>query len=300
MKLFITGGSGTLGHELVRQLHQTADRVVVFSRDEQKHFEMAKEFPEGGEHGLRYMIGDVRDAKRLTQAMKGCDYVIHAAAIKHVPVAEYNPQECMQTNIIGSANVVEACNQVKIQKCIMISTDKAVNPENFYGASKLCMEKIAVASNNLGKCRFSVVRYGNVIGSKGSVLPKWLELYQKGFPLPITDERMTRFWISIKDAARFVLSKFDIMQGGEIFIPKIQSKTMLQLAREYFPDAVIEETGIRSGEKLHESLINREDARNCYENDDYYTIYPLFHNWTKDMQKIGKKLPENFTLTSEV
>ena len=298
MKLFISGGSGTLGLELVRQLYQTAERLVVFSRDEQKHVEMMKTYPDTGEKGIRYMIGDVRDTNRLAQAMRGCEYVIHAAAMKHVHIAEYNPQEASRTNIIGSMNVVDACNMAGVKKCVMVSTDKAVNPENTYGATKLCMEKLAIASNNLGKCRFSVVRYGNVIGSKGSVLPKWEERYRQGLPLQITDLRMTRFWISIEEAAKFILHKLEIMQGGEIFVPNITSKTMLQLAKQHFKDAVIEETGIRPGEKLHESLINAEDARNCYRTDDYYTIYPIIHDWTSKIPITGHKLNEDFRLRS--
>ena len=298
MRIFISGGSGSLGTELVRQLYQTADRIVVFSRDEQKHVEMQKTYPDLGERGVRYFIGDVRDANRLAQAMRGCDYVIHCAAMKHVHIAEYNPQEAIRTNIIGSMNIVDACNAAGVKKCIMVSTDKAVNPENNYGATKLCMEKLAIASNNLGKCRFSVVRYGNVIGSKGSVLPKWAERYEKGEPLHITDKRMTRFWISIEEAAKFILHKLEIMEGGEIFIPEIQSKTMLQFAKEHFQDAIIEETGIRPGEKLHESLINAEDARNCYKSEGFYTIYPIIHDWTKAFINKGKKLPEDFQLRS--
>jgi UDP-N-acetylglucosamine 4,6-dehydratase/5-epimerase len=303
MKLFISGGSGTLGTELVHQLYDKCERLVVFSRDEQKHVQMRKTFPEGGEKGLRYMIGDIRSTSRLAQAMRGCDYVIHAAAMKHVDIAEYNPQECVLTNVIGSKNVIDACNMADIKKCIMISTDKAVNPENLYGATKLCMEKMAIASNNLGKCRFSVVRYGNVIASKGSVLTKWKEQYEKDKILSITDNRMTRFWISIGDAARFVLHKLEIMQGGEIFIPEIKSKTMLQLAKEYFPDCTTEEIGIRSGEKLHESLINREDARNCYRTNDtpaYYTIYPMLHEWSNKLFLRGTKMSEDFTLESSL
>ena len=300
MKLFISGGSGTLGTELVRQLHDKCERLIVFSRDEQKHVEMQKTYPDGGERGLRYRLGDIRDLNRLTQAMQGCDYVIHAAAIKHVPIAEYNPHECVKTNIVGSMNVITACNLQGVKKCIMVSTDKAVNPENIYGASKLCMEKLAIASNNLGHCRFSVVRYGNVLGSKGSVLPKWKELYRSGKAIPITDPRMSRFWISIEEAAKFIMHKLEVMQGGEVFVPEIRAKTMLQLAREHFPDAEIKETGIRPGEKLHESLISCEDARNCYKDNGYYTIYPVAHEWTSKIEKKGEKMPETFKLTSDL
>jgi UDP-N-acetylglucosamine 4,6-dehydratase len=302
LKLFISGGSGTLGTELVRQLHTSCERLVVFSRDEQKHVEMRKTYPEGGEKGLRYMIGDIRSVSRLAQAMRGCDIVIHAAAMKHVDICEYNPQEAIKTNIIGSMNVVSACNMAGIKKCIMVSTDKAVNPENIYGATKLCMEKMAIASNNLGGCRFSIVRYGNVISSKGSVLTKWKEQYNKNKILTITDKRMSRFWISIEAAAKFIIHKFDIMQGGEIFVPEISSKNMLQLAKEYYPDCSIEETGIRSGEKLHESLINREDARCCYRISDrnsYYTIYPITHEWSNRIKFNGEKMPEDFIMESK-
>jgi UDP-N-acetylglucosamine 4,6-dehydratase/5-epimerase len=287
-----------LGHEIVRQLYNKADRIVVFSRDEQKQYTMEKEYREGGKRGLRYMLGDVRSVSRLAQAMRGCDCVIHAAAMKHVPACEYNPQEAVKTNIIGSQNVVDACNMVGIKKCIVVSTDKAVHPVNLYGATKLCMEKLTIAANNLGKCRFSVCRYGNVEGSKGSVIPLWKKLHSEGKPIPITDRRMTRFWISIEEAAKFVIHKLNIMQGGEIFIPEIKSKSMLDLAKEIAPNAETEELGIRAGEKLHECLISEEDARSCFYNKGYYTIYPQFHDWTTDIQPKGSQMAESFRLVS--
>ena len=298
MKLFLTGGSGSLGHEIVRQLHNKIDRLVVFSRDEQKQYEMAKEYPEGGATGLRYMLGDIRSIDRLCQAMRGCDCVIHAAAMKHVPACEYNPQEAVRTNVIGSMNVIDACNMSGIKKCIVISTDKAVHPINHYGATKLCMEKLAIASNNLGNCRFSVCRYGNVEGSKGSVIPHWKALQAQGCKIPITDNRMSRFWISLEKAAEFVLHKLEIMQGGEIFVPQISSKTMLSMAQEICPGCETEETGIRPGEKLHECLIGEEDARNCYFNSNFFTIYPSYHDWTKEINKKGIQTPEHFRMDS--
>jgi UDP-N-acetylglucosamine 4,6-dehydratase len=298
-KYFIAGGSGTLGTELVRQLHTTAERIVVFSRDEQKQYEMAKVFPEGGKRGLRYMIGDIRSVNRLAQAMRGCDYVIHAAAMKHVPACEYNPQEAIETNVQGSRNVVDACNLAGIRKCMVISTDKAVHPINLYGATKLCMEKLTIAANNLGKCRFSVCRYGNVEGSKGSVIPHWRKLAELGQPIPITDKRMTRFWISIEDAAKFVIHKIRIMQGGEIFIPEIKNKSMLMLAKEICPNAETIETGIRPGEKLHECLISEEDARFCFHKKGFYTVYPMFHYWASKINPIGSQISENFRMTSD-
>lgn len=309
MNLLITGGTGFLGKEICNQLqtNKMFNKVVIYSRDEHKQKEMAETYPDTGPDGCRYFIGDVRNKTRLLYAMKNVDFVIHAAALKHVDTAEYNPQECIETNIIGSKNVIEACIESGVQRCIVISSDKAVHPINLYGTTKLCMEKLAIASNNLGKCKFSAVRYGNVSGSTGSVIPIWKQHLLDQKPAIITNKNMTRFWISIKDAANFVLSKFHIMEGGEIYIPKLKSKSMGALFDEIYKEIYkndmtyykIKETGIRPGEKIHETLISKEDARNCYDNDDFFIIYPSHHAWRNEFNKKGQKVPDNFTYSSE-
>lgn len=297
MKLFLSGGTGTLGHELTEQLGDI-DRLVIFSRDEFKQSEMRKQYPEGGERGVRYMLGDVRNESRLIQAMQGCDYVIHAAAMKQVPACEYNPQEAIATNVIGSMNVINACNKAGIKRCIVVSTDKACEPTTHYGSTKLCAEKTAIAANNIGRCRFSVVRYGNVIGSRASVIPLWRQQVAEGRPITMTNRHMTRFWITIQEAARFVLNALGDMQGGEIFVPKMTSRTMEDLAWEIAPEAKIQEIGIRPGEKMHECLVGEEDARDCWDEGARYVIYPQFHEWVKDFSKRGDKMPDTFRYRS--
>lgn len=302
MKLLITG-AGSLASELIKQLHKQCRRLVVFSRSESRQGELKKHYPEGGRAGLRYFIGDIRDVDRLTVAMRGVDYVIHTAALKVVPTGEYNPSEFIKTNITGSENVAIACNRAGVKKCILSSTDKAVNPINLYGMTKGCAEKLFIAYNNLGDCRFSVCRYGNVAGSTGSVIPLW-ERQSKNGELTITDKRMTRFWITLEQAGKFIYTMLERMYGGEIFIPKINKMSMVNLANKLFSDMTLKETGIRPGEKLHESLLNEEESRECYSRKDdlsgieYYCVYPGFHEWG-DIPKLGTRLSETFTLTSE-
>lgn len=274
--ILVTGGTGSFGQAFVRRLlteHNPA-RVVVFSRDELKQFEMAQEFSSAK---MRYFIGDVRDRERLDRALRGIQIVVHAAALKQVPAAEYNPIECIKTNVMGAENLINACIDQKVRKVIALSTDKAVNPANLYGATKLCSDKLFVAANHLsgtGGARFSVVRYGNVIGSRGSVVPLFKKLRDNGMKLPITDVAMTRFWIQLADGAAFVDRSVEMMVGGEIFIPKIPSMKITDLARAIGPRSEQEIVGIRPGEKLHELLLTRDDARNTLEFKDFYIITP--------------------------
>jgi UDP-N-acetylglucosamine 4,6-dehydratase len=279
--ILVTGGTGSFGQAFIRRLlteHRPA-RVVVFSRDELKQYEMQQTFtsPE-----MRFFIGDVRDRERLNRALSGIQIVVHAAALKQVPAAEYNPIECIKTNIMGAENLINACIDQKVRKVIALSTDKAVNPVNLYGATKLCSDKLFVAANHLsgaGGARFSVVRYGNVIGSRGSVVPFFKQYRDSGRKLPITDPQMTRFWIQLSDGAAFVDRCVDLMRGGEIFIPKIPSMKIVDLARAISADSEHEIVGIRPGEKLHELLLTRDDARNTIEFKDYYIISPNIQMW---------------------
>jgi UDP-N-acetylglucosamine 4,6-dehydratase len=303
--ILITGGTGSFGQAFVQHLFDNFKpaRVVIYSRDELKQFEMQRQFnnPE-----LRYFIGDVRDPERLARALKGIDVVVHAAALKQVPAAEYNPIECIKTNVIGAENIVNVCIDQKVSKVIALSTDKAVNPINLYGATKLCSDKLFVAGNHLsggGSPRFSVVRYGNVIGSRGSVVPLFQELRPTG-KLPITDERMTRFWLKIGDGAKFVADCLAVMRGGEIFVPKIPSMKIMDLATAVAPECRHEIIGIRPGEKLHELLIARDDARHTLEFDDYYIIQPAIQLWgisreTNYGGKQGKPVTADFEYASD-
>jgi UDP-N-acetylglucosamine 4,6-dehydratase len=278
--ILVTGGTGSFGQAFVRRLfaHHRPKRVVVYSRDELKQFEMQQHMtaPE-----LRFFIGDVRDRERLQRALSGVDIVVHAAALKQVPAAEYNPIECIKTNVIGAENVINASIDMRVKKVVALSTDKAVNPVNLYGASKLCADKLFVAANHLsghGGTRFSVVRYGNVIGSRGSVVPFFKQRKKSG-KLPITDPRMTRFWIRIEDGASFVGRVLDVMAGGEIFVPKIPSMRITDLATAICAECKQEIVGIRPGEKLHELLIARDDARFTVEFKDFYVIRPATAFW---------------------
>jgi len=287
--VLVTGGTGSFGRKFIRMLldEGSADRVVIFSRDELKQYEMDREFQSHPEYArLRFFIGDVRDVDRLTLALRGIDIVIHAAALKHVPIAEYNPFECIRTNVIGAENVVTACLRSNVQKVIALSTDKAASPLNLYGASKLASDKIFVAGNNLaGKDgpRFSVVRYGNVIGSRGSVVPLFQQMIRDGAAdLPITDARMTRFWITLAQGVSFVVSSLRIMDGGEIFIPKIPSMRMTGLAEALAPSLPQRIIGIRPGEKLHEVMVTSDDARNTLELPDRYVIEPSLAFWKRN------------------
>lgn len=275
--VLITGGTGSFGHQYVRTIlaRYKPSRIVVFSRDELKQYEMAQRFTAPS---MRYFLGDVRDGERLSQAMKGIDYVIHAAALKQVPAAEYNPMECIKTNIHGAENVIRAAIANNVEKVIALSTDKAANPINLYGATKLVSDKLFVAANNMvgsGRSRFAVVRYGNVVGSRGSVVPLFSRLIAEGASsLPITDSRMTRFWISLQQGVDFVLDKFTRMHGGEIFVPKIPSIRMVDLAEAMAPGLALREIGIRPGEKLHEIMCPADDSHLTLEFGRHYVIRP--------------------------
>jgi UDP-N-acetylglucosamine 4,6-dehydratase len=278
--ILITGGTGSFGREYVRTLLQryTPRKIIVYSRDELKQFEMAQEFPDSKFDCMRYFIGDVRDKDRLTTAMSGVDFVIHAAALKQVPAAEYNPMECIKTNIHGAENVIQAALANEVQKVIALSTDKAANPVNLYGATKLASDKLFVAANNMAgshRTRFSVVRYGNVVGSRGSVVPFFSRLIAEGADsIPITDFRMTRFWITLQQGVDFVLKDFLRMQGGEIFVPRIPSVRITDLARVMAPTLPQRPIGIRPGEKLHEVMCPSDDSHLTLEFDDHYVIRP--------------------------
>lgn len=275
--ILITGGTGSFGHKYVETLlaRFNPKKIVIYSRDELKQYEMQQRFDS---EKMRYFIGDVRDAERLKQAMSGIDFVIHAAALKHVPVAEYNPMECIKTNIIGAENVIQAALANKVEKVIALSTDKAANPVNLYGATKLASDKLFVAANNIAgelPTKFSVVRYGNVVGSRGSVVPFFEKLIAEGADkLPITDPRMTRFWITLQQGVDFVLKNFERMHGGEIFVPKIPSIRITELAEAMLPGADIEEIGIRPGEKLHEIMCPEDDSIHTLEFEEHYVIAP--------------------------
>ncbi|KAA6224562.1 MULTISPECIES: UDP-N-acetylglucosamine 4,6-dehydratase (inverting) [unclassified Campylobacter] len=307
--ILITGGTGSFGKTYTKILLQNykPNKIIIYSRDELKQFEMASVF---NAHCMRYFIGDVRDKDRLITAMRDVDFVIHAAAIKHVPIAEYNPMECIKTNINGAQNVIDACLANNVLKCIALSTDKACNPVNLYGATKLASDKLFVAANNIAgskKTRFSVTRYGNVVGSRGSVVPFFKKLIAKGEKsLPITDERMTRFWISLEEGVKFVLSNFERMHGGEIFIPKIPSMKITDLAKALDSNLDIRIIGIRPGEKLHEIMISSDDSHLTYEFEKYYIISPSisFTNIDVDFSKnakgeIGKKVRDGFSYSSD-
>jgi UDP-N-acetylglucosamine 4,6-dehydratase len=302
----ITGGTGSFGRKCVKFLldRHKVERLVVFSRDEQKHVEMERYlFPRADYPQMRFFIGDVRDLHRLKTAMKGIDYVIHAAAMKHVDYAEYNPQECIRTNVGGAENVIHAAIDCGVKKVVALSTDKACSPINLYGATKLCSDKLFAAANHLaGKTgpRFSVVRYGNVVGSKGSVIPFFLAK-RKGGTLPITDSRMTRFWVTLEQGVEFVLQTLDRMIGGELFVPKIPSMNIMDLARAIAPECRMEIVGIRPGEKLHESMITEDDARYTLDCGAYYVIEPAFHWWNRDyrVNAGAQRVADGFSYSSD-
>jgi len=278
--ILITGGTGSFGRQYVRTLlgRYRPRRLVIYSRDELKQYEMSQEFPHAKHACMRYFIGDVRDQARLVQAMQGVDCVIHAAALKQVPAAEYNPMECIKTNIHGAENVIHAALAAEVEKVIALSTDKAANPINLYGATKLASDKLFVAANNIvggHRTRFSVVRYGNVVGSRGSVVPFFRQLIEGGADhLPITDERMTRFWITLQQGVDFVLKGFERMVGGELFVPKIPSVRIVDLARAMAPALPHRMVGIRPGEKIHEVMCPADDSHLTLEFKDHYVIRP--------------------------
>jgi len=305
--ILITGGTGSFGKKYTKILLEkyTPNKIIIFSRDELKQYEMAQEFTD---KCMRYFIGDVRDAPRLKKAMKDVDFVIHAAALKHVPIAEYNPMECIKTNINGAQNVIDAALENHVEKVIALSTDKAANPVNLYGATKLASDKLFVAANNLSgdqDTSFSVVRYGNVVGSRGSVVPFFRKLIQEGADeLPITDEKMTRFFITLEDGVNFVLKNFERMQGGEIFIPKIASMKITDMAQAIAPDLPHKNIGIRPGEKLHEIMCPADDSHLTLEFHDHYVIKPTItfthrvdYN-TNKIEEVGIPVKQGFEYNS--
>ncbi|MBF0481734.1 MAG: UDP-N-acetylglucosamine 4,6-dehydratase (inverting) [Desulfovibrionaceae bacterium] len=301
--ILITGGTGSFGGKCVETLllRHKPKKVIVFSRDELKQFDMARRFPESQYPAVRYFIGDVRDKDRLRRAFAGVDVIIHAAALKQVPTAEYNPYEAIKTNIIGATNIIDAAIDLGVKKVIALSTDKAVNPLNLYGATKLCSDKLFIAANayvGSGETKFSVVRYGNVIGSRGSVVSIFRELRPSGV-IPVTHPEMTRFWITVQQGVDFVLSSIGRMVGAETFIPKIPSMNILDLAKAVAPDCRVEIVGVRPGEKLHEIMIPRDEAPNTVEFPDFYLIKPAFRFFARDFALAGSvPVPEGFEYCS--
>ena len=300
--ILVTGGTGSFGKKFVPLTLKKykPKRIIVFSRDEMKQWEMAQKYE--NDKRVKFIIGDVRDKERLSRALDGIDYVIHAAATKIVPTAEYNPFECIKTNINGAMNVIDCSINSNVKRVVALSTDKASNPINLYGATKLASDKLFVASNsenNTHKTKFSVVRYGNVMGSRGSVIPFFLSL-KNSKTIPITDKNMTRFMISLEEGIKLVWKAFDDMQGGEIYVKKIPSIYVTDIAKAINKNAKLKIIGIRPGEKLHEQMIGSEDAPYTYEYSDYYKILPMINDWNKDKKRIGKgkKVKENFIYSS--
>ena len=309
--ILITGGTGSFGQQYARTiLHRYVPRkLIIYSRDELKQFDMAQEFPPSRFACMRYFIGDVRDRDRLTQAMRGVDFVIHAAALKQVPAAEYNPMECIRTNIQGAENVIHASLANQVERVVALSTDKAANPINLYGATKLVSDKLFVAANNIAgghRARFAAARYGNVVGSRGSVVPLFKKLVrEKADHLPITDRRMTRFWITLQQGVDFVLKNFERMRGGEIFVPKIPSVRIVDLAGAMAPQLKVVEVGIRPGEKIHEVMCPADDSHLTLEFDDHFVIRPTItftergNDYTPNpIGEHGKPVPQGFEYNS--
>jgi len=301
--ILITGGTGSFGHTFVPMTlaKYNPHRLVIFSRDEMKQWEMAKLYQ--NDKRVRFFIGDVRDKDRLSRALNGVDYVVHAAATKIVPTAEYNPFECVKTNINGAMNLIDACIDEGVKRIVALSTDKASSPSNLYGATKLASDKLFVAGNSYsGKetTRFAVVRYGNVMGSRGSVIPFFITLKDKGI-LPITDPRMTRFMITLEEGVGLVWHAFDDMVGGEIYVKKIPSMNIVDVARASVPDAKHVIVGIRPGEKLHEQMIGPEDAPHTYEYNGHFKVLPAIYNWSQDPSRIngGRLVHPDFTYSSD-
>lgn len=301
--VLITGGTGSFGHAFVPLTLERYNprKLIVYSRDEMKQWEMAKKF--AGDPRLRFFIGDVRDRERMYRALDGVDYVVHAAATKIVPTAEYNPFECVKTNIVGAMNLIDACIDKGVQRVVALSTDKASSPVNLYGATKLASDKLFIAGNAYAgahETRFAVVRYGNVMGSRGSVIPFFLSVRESGV-VPITDERMTRFLISLEQGVELVWKAFEDMVGGEIYVKKIPSMKVTDLARVVAPAAQQEIIGIRPGEKLHEQMIGIEDSLSTYEYSDYYKILPTINGWGNDPERVkeGERVAEGFVYASD-
>lgn len=301
--VLVTGGTGSFGHTFIPMLLEKYNpaRVIIFSRDEMKQWEMAKRFQ--NDPRVRFFIGDVRDRDRVYRALDGVDYVVHAAATKIVPTAEYNPFECVKTNVLGAMNLIDACIDKGVKKVVALSTDKASSPVNLYGATKLTSDKLFVAGNSYAgahNTRFSVVRYGNVMGSRGSVIPFFMSIRGEG-KLPITDPRMTRFMISLEQGVELVWHAFNDMEGGEIYVKKIPSMKVTDVAKTIAPDAEQEVIGIRPGEKLHEQMIGAEDSFYTYEYPEHFKILPAIHDWDKCVNRIkdGKKVEEGFVYASD-
>jgi UDP-N-acetylglucosamine 4,6-dehydratase/5-epimerase len=301
--ILITGGTGSFGNSFVPMTLNKFNpkKIIIFSRDEMKQWEMAKKFMT--DDRVRFFIGDVRDRDRLYRALDGVDFVVHAAATKIVPTAEYNPFECIKTNVNGAMNLIDACIDKGVKGVVALSTDKASSPTNLYGATKLTSDKLFVSGNSYSGdhgTRFSVVRYGNVMGSRGSVIPYFMSIREKGL-LPITDDRMTRFMITLQQGVELVWHAFEDMVGGEIYVKKIPSMKVIELAKVIAPGARHEIVGIRPGEKLHEQMIGIEDALYTYEYPDHFKILPAIHNWDSDVNRIknGKRVKEDFSYTSD-
>ena len=301
--VLVTGGTGSFGRKFVATILKTVRprKLIVFSRDEMKQHEMRKEFPDVGDSPMRYFIGDVRDADRLRRAMSGVDVVVHAAALKQVPSCEYNPFEAVKTNVLGAQNVIDAAIDGGVKKVLAISTDKAVNPVNIYGATKLCAEKLFVHGNSYsreGGARFACCRYGNVVGSRGSVIPVFQEQRKNGL-ITLTDERMTRFWLTLQHGVEFVVRCIGLMKGGEVFVPKIPSMRVADLARAIAPDTPVKVIGARPGEKIHEALLAEDEARDTVELDDMYVVGRPDAPAGAQHLAHGRRLPPGFRYTSD-
>jgi UDP-N-acetylglucosamine 4,6-dehydratase/5-epimerase len=301
--VLITGGTGSFGKKFIELALKKyrPKKLIVFSRDELKQHEMRQQFPDAAGSPMRYFLGDVRDRERLNRAFAGVDIVVHAAALKQVPACEYNPFEAVQTNVMGAKNVIDAAIDRGVKKVLALSTDKAVNPVNLYGATKLCAEKLFVQGNAYsgeGVTRFSCSRYGNVVGSRGSVVPVFLQQAKSG-KVTVTDERMTRFWLTLQQGVEFVVRCIDKMHGGEIFVPKIPSMTLMELAKTVAPDCQIQYVGIRPGEKLHEVLVSEDEARHTLEVESMYVIQPSHSFWRAENWSGAKHLPDGFRYTSD-
>ena len=302
-EILITGGTGSLGKAVTRELleNYSPKRIVIFSRDELKQFEMRESF--GDDPRLRWFIGDIRDYKRLYRALDGIQYVIHAAALKQVDTGEYNPFEFIDTNVNGSRNLIDACIDSNVRKVVALSTDKASSPINLYGATKLAADRMFISSNHYAarkETRFSVVRYGNVSGSRGSIVPKWKALAESGKPIPLTDPEMTRFWITLPQAVKFVLDSFDIMMGGELYVPKIPSVKIVDLAEAVAPGAKHTVVGIRPGEKLHEEIIAEDDSRRGFQIGDRLVVTPSLEGWGYELPANATKWPSSSSYRSNM